>query len=332
MPGNLHPPDVALAKAVEVIPASGALPGGSIYEPKWDGFRALIIRASDGDTTIWSKQSKDLTRYFPDLVAAAVAQIPAGVTLDGEALCWTDDRLDFENLQRRLTTSSRALPQLIREHPASYAAFDVLAVAGQDARALPLRHRRILLEELAAGWVPPLNLSPITRDRDQALEWFTGLASAGIEGLVVKGEDQPYEGGKRQWRKVKHRDTLDVVCAAVLGSVSRPAALVVGLPQGGRLRIVGASTQLTAAKSRALAGVLRPAGAGHPWPTEVPRGYLERFAEDRELVKLTLVEPFVVEVSADVAWSGWAFRHSVRFVRLRPEMSPGEVELPERLR
>jgi hypothetical protein len=118
----------------------------------------------------------------------------------------------------------------------------------------------------------------------------------------------------------------------VLGSVHRPAALVVGLPLGGKLGIVGASSQLPAAKSRALGKVLRPAGPGHPWPTEIPRGYLERFAENREPVKLTLVEPFVVEVSADVAWSGWAFRHPVRLVRLRAEVAPGDVELPERLR
>lgn len=121
------------------------------------------------------------------------------------------------------------------------------------------------------------------------------------------------------------------MCGAVLGSVSRPAALVVGLPVGKKLGIVGATSQLPAAKSRTLAKVLRPAGPGHPWPTEVPRGYLERFSENREPVRLTLVEPFVVEVSADVAWSGWAFRHPVRFVRLRPEMDPEDVELPERL-
>lgn len=331
MPGIPRPPVVALAKAVETIPPPGALPGGSIYEPKFDGFRALIIRADDGTTTIWSKQTKDLTRYFPDLVAAAEDQIPAGFILDGEALCWTNDQLDFESLQRRLITSASTLPAHIREHPASYVAFDVLTVAGNDIRALPFGDRRALLEELAAAWTPPLNLSPITRDRAQAAEWFTGLAKAGIEGLVVKGAAQRYEGGKRQWLKVKHRETLDVVCAAVIGSVHRPAALVVGLPRSGELRIVGATTRLAAAKSLAVGEVLRPGGPGHPWPQEVPRGYLERFAKEKGPVKLKLVEPVVVEVAADVAWSGWAFRHPLRFVRLRPEVDPGEVKMPERM-
>ncbi|HEX9229716.1 MAG TPA: ATP-dependent DNA ligase, partial [Arthrobacter sp.] len=254
-----------------------------MYEPKWDGFRVSIARGA-GRTVLWSRQGKDLTRYFPDLVAAAEAQIPEGFTLDGEAVCWAGDRLDFENLQRRLITSASALPRLTREHPASYAAFDVLAVAGQDTRALPFRDRRTLLENLASGWVPPLNLSPVTRDYSQGVEWFTGLAGAGIEGLVVKGDAQLYEGGQRQWLKVKHRDTLDVVCGAVLGSVAHPAALVVGLPLSGKLGIVGATSQLAAATARALGKVLRPAGAGHPWPSEIPRGYLERFAESREPV------------------------------------------------
>jgi ATP-dependent DNA ligase len=287
--------------------------------------------AGDGGVTLWSKQHKDLTRYFPDLVAAADKQIPPGFTVDGEAVCWTKERLDFEHLQRRLITSARGLPALIREYPASYAAFDVLAVAGRDVRMLPFRDRRTLLEELAAAWAPPLNLSPVTRDPEQAGVWFSTLTAAGIEGLVIKGDGQLYEGGKRLWLKVKRRGSIDVVCGAVLGSITRPAALVVGLPLGGKLGIVGATSQLSAAAARSLSGVLRPAGPGHPWPTEVPRGYLERFSENREPVKLTLVEPFVVEVSADVAWSGWAFRHPVRFLRLRPEMDPEEVELPVRL-
>jgi ATP-dependent DNA ligase len=331
MPGQPHAPALALAKAVESIPGPRALPGGCAYEPKWDGFRVSIARAN-GRTLLWSKQGRDLTRHFPDLVAAAGAQIPEGFTLDGEALCWVNDRLDFEHLQRRLITAASALPRLAREYPASYAAFDILAVAGHAVTELPFQDRRTLLEELAASWAPPLNLSPVTRDPEKAAVWFSTLTAAGIEGLVIKGDGQLYEGGKRLWLKVKHRDSIDVVCGAVLGSISRPAALVVGLPLGAKLGIVGASTQLAAAKSRALGKVLRPAGPGHPWPTEVPRGYLERFSENREPVKLTLVEPFVVEVSADVAWSGWAFRHPVRFLRLRTEVDPEEVELPEVLR
>lgn len=331
MPGGFQLPVPALARAVEAVPRPGVLSGGCVYEPKWDGFRILAVR-DGGGAVLWSKQGKDLTRYFPDLVAAVIEQIPDGFIVDGEAICWASGRLDFEHLQRRLITAARDLPGLIREYPASYAVFDLLTVDGHDSRALPFRDRRTLLEELATTWAPPLNLSPVTRDHHQAEAWFIGLTEAGIEGLVVKGDGQTYQGGKRQWLKVKHRDSIDVVCGAVLGSLARPSALVVGLPLHGKLGIVGVSTQLPAAAARSLALVVRPAGPGHPWPTEIPRGYLERFSPNREPVKLTLVEPFVVEVSADVAWSGWAFRHPVRYVRVRPEMSPGDVELPDRLR
>lgn len=131
-------------------------------------------------------------------------------------MVWSDDRLDFDALQRRLVASKGDLPALVREQPASFVAFDLLAVAGHDIRDTPLEQRRDLLEQLAAGWMPPLNLSPITQDRAQAPTWFEELHHAGLEGLVVKGAGQSYQGGVRQWIKVKRRQSLDVVCAAVI--------------------------------------------------------------------------------------------------------------------
>ncbi|WP_422759189.1 ATP-dependent DNA ligase [Paenarthrobacter sp. C1] len=331
LPPELQPSlPLAAAKAVNRIPATTALPGGCLYEPKWDGFRTSLTVTDDG-AVLFSRQGKDLTRYFPDVIAAAEDQIPPGCIVDGETLIWANGRLDFNSLQQRMTTSKAALPAFIRERPASFAAFDILAVAGQDTRALPLRDRRALLEELARMWEPPLNLSPATAEPEEAATWFEQLPETGVEGLVVKGSGQPYEGGVRQWLKVKHRRDLDVVCAAVIGRRDRPTAIVAGLPIGDRLWIVGRSTQLTTNASKALATHLHLPIENHPWPEEITPGTLDRFSKDKAAVRLTLVEPIVVEVSADVAWSGRSFRHPLRYLRARPDLDPAAVAVPEYL-
>ncbi len=216
---------------------------------------------------------------------------------------------------------------MARERPASYVAFDVLAIADRDARGLRLDDRRALLQELALSCSPPLNLSPVTRDVAEAAQWFEALTASGIEGLVVKGGAQPYVGGDRTWIKVKQRNTLDVVCAAVTGARERPQELVVGLPVDGALRIVGRSSPLSAAASRALGHLLRKPEGPHPWPAGVKPGAVDRFNRSgRERVQLTLVQPLVVEISADVAMTGDSFRHAVRLVRARPEIPVAEVE------
>lgn len=330
LPPALRPPvSLALAKAVESVPAEDALPGGCLYEPKWDGYRLCALVGSGG-VSLWSRQGKDLTRYLPDLREAIEAQVPPGCVLDGEAVIWTGDRLDFDALQRRLVASKTGLPVIVRERPASFAAFDLLAVAGQDIRSAPLAQRRELLEQLAADWEPPLNLSPVTRDRAQALRWFEELPRAGLEGLVCKSAAQSYQGGIRQWWKVKSRNVVDVVLGAVIGPMTRPWAAVVGLPIRGRLRIVGRSTALSARAAMELAAYLQVPQGPHPWPDEISDRVLDRFSKERGTVHLTLVEPLVVEISADVAWTGNAFRHAVRYLRPRPELMPSEVELPER--
>lgn len=331
LPPGLQPPiSLAMAKAVPRIPSVTALPGGSVYEPKWDGFRAAIVSGSSG-TTLWSRQGKDLTRYFPDLIQASEQHIPPGCVVDGEAVIWSGGRLDFNALQKRMTTAKSVLAALVHEQPASFAGFDVLAVAGHDVRALPHRDRRALLEELASGWAPPLNLSPMTTDRDEAEHWFESMPATGIEGLVVKGASQTYEGGQRIWLKAKRRDNLDVVCAAVIGRRDRPSAVIAGLPIDGRLWIVGRSSQLTAAASKDLAAHLHLPRAGHPWPEEITQGTLDRFSKEKGPVKLTLVEPFVIEVAADTAWSGRSFRHPLRYLRARPELDPAAVRVPDHL-
>ncbi|WP_458117286.1 ATP-dependent DNA ligase [Arthrobacter sp. D2-10] len=324
------PVALALARAVPKIPAPDDLPGGCFYEPKWDGYRLMISSTEDG-TTLWSRQGKDLTRYFPDLLAAAEEQIPPGFMIDGEAVIWTDGRLDFESLQKRLTSSKKNLPTLVAERPASFVAFDLLQAAGTDTRNLVLRDRRELLEEFASWWEPPLDLSPTTTDPVKAANWFETMPSTGIEGLVIKGADQEYQGGERQWLKVKHRETLDVVCAAVIGPISRPEMVVAGLPIEGELRIVGRTSLLKGQASKALAPHLKPGRPRHPWPTEVKSGAIDRFNSTSPTTALTLVEPLVVEVSADTAFSGASFRHALRYVRVRPELNPDDVALPQHL-
>jgi ATP-dependent DNA ligase len=331
VPPALRPPvPLALAKAADAIPAEAALPGGSRYEPKWDGYRACALIGASG-VSLYSRQGKDLSRYFPELLEALAGQVPPGCVLDGEAVVWSGDRLDFDALQRRLVASKAGLPAMVREQPASFVAFDLLAVAGHDIRDTPLKQRRELLEQLAAHWEPPLNLSPVTKDRAQALTWFEELHHAGLEGLVVKGAGQSYQGGVRQWIKVKRRQSLDVVCGAVIGPISRPQYVVAGLPVEGLLRIVGRSTPLTAKAARELAAYLRPPQGPHPWPEVITETMMNRFSRDKGPVTLTLVKPLVVEISADAAWTGDAFRHAVRYVRPRPELSAADVILPARL-
>lgn len=146
----------------------------------------------------------------------------------------------------------------------------------------------------------------------------------------IKGDSQAYEPG-RIWLKVKSRNATDVVCAAVIGPMAQPRAVVVGLPMAGRLRIVGRSSPLPARAGRDLARYLHPPRGKHPWPAEISDRELDRFNKEGGTVRLTLVEPLVVEVSADVAWSGRAFRHSVRLLRARPELDPHDVQFPGHL-
>ncbi|MBW0254472.1 MULTISPECIES: ATP-dependent DNA ligase [unclassified Cellulomonas] len=322
------PGDVMLARAVETIAETTALPGGTTWEPKWDGYRAVLVVNEHG-ARILSRRGTDLTAALPDLATAAAAQVPAGTVLDGEAVVWstTTGTLDFSALQRRVA-SPRTAARLAREQPASYAAFDVLEHDRTDLRPLPHHQRRAVLAELAAAWAPPMTLSPSTSDIEVAAAWFRDLAAAGIEGLVAKGGAQPYRPGRRDWLKVKHRSVLDVVCAAVIGPAAAPGAAVAGLPIDGELRIVGRTTPLSGIARRDLARQLAAAGPGHPWPAVVPASAVHGFGAGREPITLTLVDPLVIEVSADTAWSGRSFRHPLRFVRVRPELYPEEVSPP----
>jgi ATP-dependent DNA ligase len=316
------PVAVQLAKPVRAIPAASALPGGCLYEPKWDGYRLVVVRTG-GSTGVWSKQGRELTDRFPDVVAAAVAQVPAGTVLDGEVVIWNGSRLDFGLLQQRMVTPAGRIAALAAAHPASYVAFDLLAAGGTDLRAWKLTRRRAALEDLAERWAPPLQLSPATTDPAEALTWFHDYRPAGIEGLVAKGAGTRYAPGRREWLKVKSWETTEVLAGGVIGSIDRPSQLVAGRYRDGELVVVGRTSPLTPRQSADLAAALTPAGGDHPWPERIGTG---RFGGGRLSVVLTRVDPtVVVEVSADAALQAGVFRHPLRFVRVRPDLEPGDL-------
>ena len=184
LPAGLSGPvAVELARPEEQVPGPHALPGNCLYELKFDGFR-VAVAIGNGHTRLWSKNGTDLTIRFPEIASAATAVVPGGTILDGEAVIWQDERLDFDLLQRRFAGGPARIVQQARDHPASYVVFDLLALDGQDLRGRPLTERRAALESLAIGWAPPLQLSPITDDVDLAKQWMIDYRPAGIEGLL----------------------------------------------------------------------------------------------------------------------------------------------------
>jgi ATP-dependent DNA ligase len=333
-----------LAKPVEALPPARALPGGCLYEPKWDGYRALIRVDADG-ARIRSRRGVDLTPGFPDVAAAAAGQFHPGTLLDGELVSWNPDThaLDFAALQRRLTlltarrpdrASSRAR-SLAAEQPASFVIFDLLVDAGVPRHRQPLRERRRALERLVPLLHPPLQVTPATRDHDVAAVWLRDYADAdvGIEGLVIKGLAQPYRPGARAWLKLRTRSTAEAIVGAVTGTLAHPERLILGFPSAtaaaGELLIAGSTTPLTPTQQRLVAAHLRPPVGPHSWPSELPSGRLGHFGTARRRLPVRLVDPtLVVEVHADTAFEHGRWRHPTRFVRVRPELHPDDVSPP----
>ena len=321
-PGLAGPVAVELAKPVRTIPPVNALPGGCVYEPKWDGYRLVVVRTASS-TRLWSKQGRDLTDRFPDIAAAALAQVPAGTVVDGEVVIWNGSRLDFGLLQQRMGTAASRIPAQAAAHPASYVAFDLLAAGGADLRDRRLARRRADLESLAARRAPPMQLSPATGDPEEARRWFEDFRAAGIEGLVAKGAGTRYAPGRREWLKVKSWETTEVLAGGVIGPLDRPGQLVAGRYRNGELVVVGRTSPLSPAQSAELGAVLTPAGKDHPWPERIGTG---RFGGGKLSVPLTRVRPeVVVEVSADAALQAGVFRHPMRYVRVRPDLRPEDL-------
>jgi ATP-dependent DNA ligase len=312
-----------LARAVEQLPGPRGMPGGSRYELKWDGYRMAGIRVAGG-VRLWSRQGKDLTSRFPDVQAALEAQLEIDCVLDGEVVVWTGEKLDFGQLQLRLVTSPAKARRMVAERPASFVVFDVLSINGVDLRSQRWTTRRRRLDLLAENWVPPLQVSPVTDDPDEAREWLSAFGHTGVEGLVVKGAGSRYEPGRRSWVKVKTRETIDVICGAVTGSLLRPEVVIAGRYRGKVLEVVGRTVPLNDQQAAELAGLLKPAGARHPWPDEIGSG---RWDGKNSKVPLVKVQPrVVIEVAADAARQGDHYRHPLRYLRPRADLEPGDVE------
>jgi ATP-dependent DNA ligase len=325
-PGLIGPVGLELARVEERLPGPHGMPGGARYELKWDGFRTGIVRR-DGEVRLWSRNGKDFTAKFPDVQAALEVQLVTDCVLDGELVVWTGDRLDFDALQQRMVnTAATVARRLARSQPAAFVAFDVLSVGDVDVRPMRWAVRRRRLESLAADWVPPLQVSPVTDDADEAREWLDAFKSSGVEGLVVKGASTRYQPGRREWVKVKYRETVDAIVGAVTGSLRAPEVLVVGRYRGKVLEVVGRTVPLKDEQSAAIGKLLKPAGARHPWPDEIATHWGK--GSKTPLVK---VQPrLVVEVDADAALQAGHYRHPLRLVRHRTDLTPDDVEtLPE---
>src|SRR5688572_30627876 len=247
----VRPPiEPMLAKIAEAIPA-----GDFLYEPKWDGFRAIVFRGDE--VYIQSRDLRPFDRYFPDLHALFEERLPGGCVIDGEIVIATKSGLDFDALQMRLHPAASRVDKLARETPASFVAFDLLAADGEDLRARPLAERRQALEKLLAKASPPLYLTPATPDRAIAQQWLERFEGAGLDGVIAKPVAAPYQPGKRAMLKIKHARTADCVVAGFRWHKNGPGTHVGSLLLGlyddkGDLHHVGITSSFTWDKRAAL--------------------------------------------------------------------------------
>jgi len=320
------PQQPMLARSVTALPDGGELAGGAAYEPKFDGYRALIF-VEPGWCRIQSRHGRDITSSFPDIAAAVVEHVPSGVVLDGELVVWGDDTSDFTELQQRLEQPVDLTADHVR--PASFIAFDVLAGAGMDMRKSPFRVRRQALTILLDDAPAPLHVVPQTRDPDEARTWIVSYSEAhvGVDGVVAKGLATPYAPGERGWAKLPIRDTIECVVGAVVGTLRAPSRLLLGLPTAdGMLRLVGGTHEMTLPQSRRLGGMLAAAEDTHPWSAggllDVVPGWTAGPAAS------ILVSPTsVVEVAAGGSSADGGWLEPRELIRSRPEMLTTEIEL-----
>jgi ATP-dependent DNA ligase len=333
----IEPPvEPMLAKIAEELPAGGA----HLYEPKWDGFRAIVFR-SGSDLFIQSRDLRPLDRYFPDLHQPFLDNLPERCVVDGEIVIATPHGLDFDLLQLRLHPAASRVAKLAKETPAAFIAFDLLAIDSRDLRAVPQSERRIQLERALAKAKPPVHLTPVTRDSGVAAEWLSRFEGAGLDGVIVKPEDGLYEPGKRAMIKVKHARTADCVVAGFRWHKTGPGELVGSLLLGlyddkGALHHVGVTSSFTMAKRKELANELAPlrknALAGHPWRewadpgkgemTRMPGGQ-SRWSAGKDLSWEPLRIERVCEVKYD-HMQGDRFRHAAVFQRWRQDKQPSD--------
>jgi ATP-dependent DNA ligase len=329
------PIEPMLAKLADALPAGEGL----LYEPKWDGFRALVFRGGS-EVFIQSRDSRPLDRYFPDLHDVFLAALPAGCIIDGEIVIATRHGLDFDTLQLRLHPAASRVAKLAKETPASFVAFDLLAVEGRDLRTEPQHERRAHLERLLEDIKPPIYLTPITTDHTVASDWLSRFEGAGLDGVIVKPADGTYEPGKRAMIKVKHARTADCVVAGFrwhkAGKNRLVGSLLLGLyDDKAMLQHVGVTSSFTMAVREQLATELAPlrerALEHHPWrdwaeaggETNRMPGGQSRWSAGKDLSWEPLRIERVCEVKYD-HMQGDRFRHAAIFQRWRPDRTPSD--------
>jgi ATP-dependent DNA ligase len=321
-----------LSKAVDDVPEGP----GYLYEPKWDGFRCIVFRDGD-DVELGSRNERPLTRYFPELLPPLREMLPDRCVVDGEVVIATEEGLQFDTLQLRLHPAASRVNKLAAETPASFVAFDLLAVGDRSLMDEPFHERRRLLEEALAGARPPIHLTPITSDPATARDWFVRFEGAGLDGVIAKAGDIAYRPNERVMLKIKHRRTADCVVAGfrVHKSGDGLGSLLLGLyDEAGTLHHVGVASSFSAALRRQLATDVEPlranALADHPWREwadvmahatgRMPGGW-SRWNAGKDLSWEPVRPERVVEVAFEQVQSG-RFRHASRFVRWRPDKDP----------
>jgi ATP-dependent DNA ligase len=319
-----------LAKAIAEVPAPDAVAGGLIYEPKWDGFRVIVFKDGD-DVELGSRGSKTLTRYFPELVEAARAHLPARCVLDGEIVVRSGEaghqRLDWDVLAQRIHPADSRVRRLAAETPAEVVAFDLLAEGDDDLMPRPFAERRERLEGLFSGLDDgsALHLTRTTGDPDLARKWFEQFEGAGLDGVVAKPLAAAYQPGKRVMLKVKHHREADVVVMGyrVHKSGRGVGSLLLGLYDGeGQLRQVGGSSAFSDARRLELIDELEPLVArDDAGERAVEQGERSRFTGDRDVTWVRLRPELVVQVRYDQLENG-RFRHTVQIERWRPDRDP----------
>jgi ATP-dependent DNA ligase len=319
-----------LAKSVPSFP-DGALS----FEPKWDGFRSIVFRDGD-EVEIGSRNEKPMTRYFPEVVEAARENLPRRCVVDGEIVLISGDRLEFELLQQRIHPATSRVTLLSEQTPASFVAFDLLALDDADYTTRPFAQRRAALEAALAAARPPIHLTAATTDRDKAKRWFQQFEGAGLDGLVAKPLEGAYHQDKRVMFKLKHERTADCVVAGYRlhkSGADRIGSLLLGLyNEDGTLASVGVIGAFPMERRKELFQELQPLVTSfddHPWAwakqeagTRTPRNAEgSRWAAGKDLSFTPLRPELVVEVRYD-HMEGIRFRHTAQFVRWRPDRDP----------
>jgi ATP-dependent DNA ligase len=321
---------------------AATIPPGQFYEPKWDGFRSIVFRDGD-EVEIGSRKERPMTRYFPEVVDAVRRSFPERAVIDGEIVIAGDGGLDFPALQQRIHPAASRVAMLSAATPASFVAFDLLALGDDDLTTAPFAERRATLERVLAPAAPPVHVTPITRDEARARAWFERFEGAGLDGLIVKHPDLLYEPGKRVMTKIKHVRTADCVVAGYRLHTSVPDAigsLLLGLyvddaapashwnDRMSGLAPVGVIGAFPLARRRELLVELEPLVvdvAEHPWnwaaeTARAPEGG-SRWNPGKDLSFVPLRPERVVEVRYDYL-EGARFRHPPQFVRWRPDRDP----------